>query len=247
MVSIVRQAGVISMEIYNSDDKNVTYKEDNTPVSKGDILVNDFLVKELIKIDKNIPIVSEEIKISDEERMSFTTSWLIDPIDGTKAYISKDNGEFTINIALIENQRPIFGIVYAPYTDELFYATKGKGAYKISNNKTIKLPTNSPNKVAYISKNHHSKETQEYIQEIEAVCGVFTKHPLNSSLKLCKVAEGKDCIYPKIGGTSEWDTGASDIILFESNSELIDLSTNKPPLYNKKSVRNNHFIARDRE
>lgn len=247
MINIVNKAGVIAMEIYNSDEKEISYKKDNTPVSNGDIKVNDFLVQELTRLDSNIPIVSEEMAIDDEYRVSLNKFWLIDPIDGTKAFIKKDNGEFTINIALIENQRPIFGIVYAPYFDELYYAYKGEGAYKVSNNQTYKLPIGKPERILYLSKNHHSSPTQEYINELEKQYGEFTKCHMNSSLKLCKIAEGKECIYPKLGLTSEWDTAASDIILFEAKSEIIDQTTNKPPLYNKKSILNNHFVARDRE
>jgi len=247
IIDIVKKAGVIAMDIYNSENKNISYKADNTPVSNGDLLVNDFLTKELTKLNKDIPIVSEEVALENSYRTNLKISWLIDPIDGTKAYISKDNGEFTINIALIHNQRPIFGIVYAPYHDEMYYAHKGNGAYKIQNNKTFKLPLKEPYKTIYISKNHHSQKTKQYIEKLETTYGKFKKHPLNSSLKLCKVAEGTKCIYPKLGDTAEWDIAASDIILSESKSEIIDLTTNKPPLYNKENTLNNHFVARDKE
>jgi 3'(2'), 5'-bisphosphate nucleotidase len=247
MIEIVQKAGIIAMDEYKKDDNNVSIKEDGTPVSRGDFLVNDFLEQQLLLLAPDIPIVSEEVKLDDDYRTNLKLSWLIDPIDGTKAFISKDNGEFTINIALIQNQRPIFGIVYAPYFDELYYAHKDKGAFKITKNQTYKLPLDTPSKIIYISKNHHSEQTQDFINNFEKKYGIFTKHPMNSSLKLCKVAEGRECIYPKFGGTSEWDIGASDIILFEANSVLIDQSTNKPPLYNKESLRNNHFIAMDKD
>ena len=247
IIELIYEAGEVALEIYHSDDKAVVLKADNSPVSRGDIAVNEILTKGLLSLYPQIPIISEESHYSHQERLALERFWLIDPIDGTKAFVQKDNGEFTLNIALIENQRPTAGIIYAPYFDELYYGQKGKGAFLIKGQNRHKLPQfTPPQRAIYVSKSHHDEKTQQLIAQIEKQHGQLERIVMSSSLKFCKIARGEGMLYPKMSSTtSEWDIAAADIILFESGKELIDQTTGQPPLYNKPNIRNNPFVARD--
>ena len=249
LIRITQEAGKIALEYYKHEDKGVQLKADNSPVSNGDIAVNDYITQALQSLYPDIPIISEERLLSDEERKGLQTFFLIDPIDGTKAFISKDgSGEWTINIALIDEQRPIIGLVYAPYFDELYYACKGEGAFLIRHDQTLKLPIYNPAKrVIYRSRSHHHKGTQAYIDELATTYGQFEIIKMSSSLKFCKIASGEGVLYPNqiANSTSEWDIAAADIIVFEAGKQLIDQSTKAPPLYNKPSLKNSAFLAMD--
>ena len=245
LLEIIYEAGDIALAIYKQEDKNIRTKHDDSPVCDGDIAVHDFLLEKLSAFHSNIPLVSEEDHWDQTERLKLTEYWLVDPIDGTRAFISHDNGEFTINLAFISNRRPTLGIIYAPYHKVCYYASKNQGAYKIKDGETMQLPLGERKNV-YISKIHFSAKSKAFVQLLEEKNGKFDIIRLHSSLKLCKVAEYRGCIYPKLGDTSEWDTAAGDIILFEAGAEIIDQSTKEPPLYNKESLLNNHFIAKDK-
>lgn len=242
---------------------NVQYKEDDTPLTQADQRASDKII-ELLH-ETNIPVLSEEGEhFSFEKRKSLKQLWVVDPLDGTKEFV-KRNGEFTVNIALIENNKPVIGVIFSPVFKDLYFAANGWGSFKINRHNFIaiekgltkvpfenlihtasKLPhTNYPEVYTIVaSRSHLSSETYAYIEEKKQQHGEVNIVNTGSSIKMCWVAEGIANEYPRFGPTMEWDTAAGQAILENANCELIDLSTQKPMLYNREELRNNWFTAR---
>jgi len=243
---IALDAGVVIMDVYeNEADFNITEKGDKSPLTIADRRSNEVICKGLKNIAPDIPIISEENKeIPFPEREKFTVAWLVDPVDGTKEFI-KRNGEFTVNIALIENGEIILGVVYVPVTEELFWATKNNGAYfSIKNNEAKKLnaPSFSMNDNGLnvvCSRSHLNEDTANFINQLNEP----NKVSKGSSLKFLILAQGGAHVYPRLAPTMEWDTGAAQIILEEAGGKVINVETNAPLKYNKENLRNPHFIA----
>lgn len=248
-------AGISIMRIYDSMDLDVEYKKDTSPLTQADILSNNIICNELNKT--NTPIISEENKsIPYSLRKEWTKFWLVDPLDGTKEFLKK-NGEFTVNIALIENQIPILGVVYAPALNVIYFSEKQKGAFKsiindVQNSSATTLKRNSKKlpltkenglyKVA-TSRSHISDVTKVYIDKIKRNKKNFSVVPMGSSLKICLVAEGEINIYPRLSPTMEWDTAAAHSICIESNKNINSLN-NKVLKYNKRQLINPSFIVK---
>jgi len=240
--NIVYEAGYKILEIYNGPNFDVEVKSDNSPLTIADKKSNSIIENGLKSLFPAIPILSEEGNDIDYlERSKWEYFWLVDPLDGTKEFIKK-NGEFTVNIALIRNGSPVFGSVYAPFVDELFWAFENMGAWKIKNKSEIKRinVSNISDKVRIvISRSHPNGKVLEYINK-------FKNHELirmGSSLKLCCIAEGKADIYPRLGPTSEWDIAAAQCIVEEAGGSVLEYSSNKPLSYNKKDILNPFFIV----
>ena len=243
------------LEIYSSDDFEVQLKTDNSPLTKAD-LASHQIIESYLK-QTNIPILSEEGKnISYDERKDWNQLWIIDPIDGTKEFI-KRNGEFTINIALVENQRPILGVIYAPVLNELYFSTCENGAFKVKVNpinynidqliiSSVKLPLKRKNKTYTIvaSRSHLSDQTVDFIEEIKKEKGSVHLISKGSSLKLCLVAEGIADCYPRFAPTMEWDTAAGQAICEHAGFRVIDWETKQDLLYNKPKLLNNWFLIK---
>ncbi|OCR12562.1 3'(2'),5'-bisphosphate nucleotidase CysQ [Helicobacter pullorum] len=226
------------MEVYKRDF-SVYEKEDKSPVSEADLLGNEIICKALAKF--SLPILSEENKlVSFDERKKWDYFFCVDPLDGTKEFI-KRNGEFTINIALIDRDTPIAGVVYAPALDLMFSAKKGGGAFKNNEKLPLKIKRDSYKIVA--SKSHMSKETSDFIENLK-VDKPKEFVSMGSSLKLCLVASGEADIYPRLAPTMEWDTAAADAIVRESGKMTYDFNTQKPLIYNKEDLRNPYFIVK---
>jgi len=243
IVDIAKEAGNAIMKIYNQDF-TVEYKDDKSPLTKADIKANKIICSSLEKLYPNIPRMSEENKQIDYEiRKKWEYYWCIDPIDGTKEFIKK-NGEFTVNIALINKDRPVLGVVYAPAIEEIYKAKKGEGAFK--NGIKIPIKRGDNNYVVVVSKSHMSKETEKFIDNIKINKDkkLISK---GSSLKLCMVAEGIADIYPRLAPTMEWDTAAANVIVREAGKQAIQYGTDKEIVYNKKDLLNPWFIVRNRE
>ena len=257
-------AGNEILEVYNSAF-SVEYKEDKSPVTLADKKASDKIIELLACY--NIPVMSEEDVHEDfTVRKNWTTCWIVDPLDGTKEFV-KRNGEFTVNIALVENGEPILGVIYSPVSKDIYFAQKNVGAFKIeatiftpfistietSNfnsllSSAIKLPVlyKKTNYVVVASRSHLSKETNEYLHQLKTNIHPRAIDMINtgSSIKMCLVAEGIADEYPRFGSTMEWDTAAGQAILQEAGCELIDLKTNLPMVYNREQLLNNSFIAR---
>ncbi|UZD24728.1 3'(2'),5'-bisphosphate nucleotidase CysQ [Algoriphagus halophytocola] len=233
-------AGKAILEIYNSADFGVELKGDNSPLTKADQAAHHVIVGFLEKT--GLPILSEEGKdIPYEERKNWEYFWMVDPLDGTKEFIKK-NGEFTVNIALIHEGKPILGVVYAPVLEWLYWGNNEDGAWKQeSDTAAFKLEKSNLNEVKTIvaSRSHLSKETQDFIDQYPGVEVIS----MGSSLKFMLVAEGKAQIYPRFAPTMEWDTAAAHGII-----KALNLSVKKWPdendfCYNKENLLNSWFLV----
>ncbi|QUM90736.1 3'(2'),5'-bisphosphate nucleotidase CysQ [Moritella sp. 36] len=234
-------AGQEILTIYQRDFK-VDTKDDNSPVTEADIAANDIIVASLLTITPDIPILSEEgANIPWDERKQWQTFWLVDPLDGTKEFI-KRNGEFTVNIALIHNQQPILGVVYAPVLDKLYY-TNTDGAFLLHGGETVKLaalpvPNHETVKVVG-SRSHASPEMALYLARYKETDII----PVGSSLKFCLIAEGSAHCYPRLGPTCWWDTGAGHAVACAAGAKVVQLD-GSPLLYNhQESVLNPFFVV----
>lgn len=243
--NIALEAGKEIMKIYKKNF-SVEHKDDKSPLTEADLKSNEIICKALVKLYPNIPIMSEENKQVDyETRKNWEYYWCIDPIDGTKEFIKK-NDEFTVNIALIHKDRPVLGVVYAPAIDEMYSAKEACGAFL--NNQKLPLKTNEDkSKKLYVvaSKSHLSKETQKFIDSLDTK--EIEQVSKGSSLKLCMVASGDADIYPRLAPTMEWDTAAADAIVRESGKMTYQHGTNIPVVYNKEDLLNPWFIVKGRQ
>tara|TARA_B110000046_G_scaffold184520_1_gene223225 strand:- start:4369 stop:5115 length:747 start_codon:yes stop_codon:yes gene_type:complete len=235
VIKIAEKAASQLLKIYDSGDFFIENKLDNSPLTIADSVANEIIINELNKFS-NHPIITEETPISFEKREKWNKFWLIDPLDGTKDFIAK-NGQFTINIALIENSKPILGVVYIPVTKDVYHAEFKNGSFK---NGTKIYNSSRRKKLIATESNFHSTQSNTEF---------FTKFNIEnilkygSSLKICKLAEGLIDVYPRLNGTKEWDTAASHIIANEAGCKLIDIITKEELIYNKKNFKNNFFIA----
>ncbi|RYD75122.1 MAG: 3'(2'),5'-bisphosphate nucleotidase [Sphingobacteriales bacterium] len=243
LVEIARKAGEKIMQVYENPQE-VNYKTDESPLTLADTLANEVICTSLKRNWPEIPIISEENKnVEYDTRKSYAKFWLVDPLDGTKEFI-KRNGEFTVNIALIENGMPVKGVVYCPAKNETYYAEKGKGAFAIINGQVQQLMANKFSESdeglkMVCSRSHLNPETEAFISKF--------KNPeitnAGSSLKFMLIASGKADIYPRLAPTMEWDTAAAQIVLEEAGGTIFDDITKQPMRYNKEVLRNNPFVA----
>lgn len=238
---ITRRAGAAILEIYASDDFGVETKADDSPLTRADRAANEVIVAGLRDLKLQAPIVSEEGKnVPYAERQQYTRFWLVDPLDGTKEFI-KRNGEFTVNVALIENGRPVLGAVYVPVTDELFYAAQGEGAWQEDQGqiRAASFTLQDANLRVVASRSHLNEATQTFMDTLNAPEIVSR----GSSLKIIELARGAAHVYPRLAPTMEWDTAAAHAVLLEAGGRLVDEGTGKELVYNKEVLRNPHFIA----
>ena len=248
LLNIAIDAGKEILNIYN-DEIIVNSKEDKSPITQADINSNDIIVNRLKKLESNIPILTEESVVEWKNRKDWIKYWLIDPLDGTKEFINR-NGEFTVNISLIENNYPIFGIIYSPVKSLLYYALKNNGCYKLKTNSNLstlknfnKINIHKEKKTTTKIIGSRSHSSKEFLNWVEKKFSNFELITIGSSLKFCILAEGKADIYPRFGPTSEWDIAAGHIILEEAGGKLKTID-NKDILYNTKDdILNPHFIA----
>ena len=253
-ISAALEAAKEILKIYHSDDFEVQLKSDDSPLTKAD-LVSHQLIESYLK-PTNIPILSEEGKdISFNERKDWNELWIVDPIDGTKEFI-KRNGEFTVNIALIENHIPTLGVVYAPVLKQLYFSSKKLGSFKLTVDlndydvenlidSSVKLPLIREDKTYTIvaSRSHLSKQTLDFIEGIKKDKGDIHLISKGSSLKLCLVAEGSADCYPRFAPTMEWDTAAGQAICEHAGFRVIDWVTKQNLLYNRPKLLNNWFVV----
>lgn len=251
----VLEAGKSILEIYHSGEFDIEIKGDNSPLTKADTASHNVIMSILTKT--NIPVLSEEGKeIAYKERKNWEQLWIVDPIDGTKEFI-KRNGEFTVNIALIENQETKIGVIFVPVSGELYFSNKEIGAFKVSVNlenydlenlisDAKKLPLKRDDKTFTIvaSRSHMSLETKSYVQEMSDIHGEVLLISKGSSLKLCMVAEGTADCYPRFAPTMEWDTAAGQAICEHSGFQVIDWFSKEKILYNRKKLLNNWFLVK---
>lgn len=247
-------AGTEILKIYDSDFK-VEIKQDDSPLTIADKNANDIIVSFLEST--GIPIISEEIKeLAYSERKDWTQCWIVDPLDGTKEFI-KRNGEFTVNIALVQNGVPVLGVIYVPVTKTLYYTSEdSKSSKKIilnSENTSVEEIFNKATKITPLresgtikivgSRSHLNEDTEKFIADIQKDNEVEIVSK-GSSLKFCLVAEGLAHIYPRFAPTMEWDTAAGDAICRAVGLNVIDQTSKKPMVYNRENLLNNYFLVR---
>lgn len=241
IIEISEKASQEILKFYKTD-YDVKEKDDNTPVTSADIAAHDCITCELTSLTPDIPILSEEAaNIPFNERQLWDTYWLVDPLDGTREFIKK-NDEFSVNIALIINHTPVLGVIYIPVTDTCYYATAGNGAYKKTLKETFQLNVKSSQQDKIIvagSRSYLDASLDNFLNKLAH----YEFIRMGSSIKSCLVAEGKVDIYPRLGPTSEWDTAAAQCIVEEAGGYLTDTSL-KPLRYNTKDILlNPHFLV----
>ncbi len=245
---IARKAGDAIMEIYKTEF-TVEMKENKSPLTEADKVSNKIILDELKLHYPAIPFISEETKaIEFSERKTWTHCWLIDPIDGTKEFIKK-NGEFTVNIALVENGKPTLGVVLAPALKKMWSAKSGEGCFKINElGERIQLKKGVEfsrlNKVRVIgSRSHMSTETESFIQQLKSEGKEIDFVSAGSSIKFCLLADGSADVYPRYAPTMEWDTAAGQAVLEIAGGVVNEAGTLKHLCYNKENLLNPFFLA----
>jgi 3'(2'), 5'-bisphosphate nucleotidase len=241
LTDLSQRAGAEILEVY-AGDANVTRKTDDSPLTEADLRSHRAIVAGLKQLTGDLPILSEEsAEIPFEERARWSSYWLVDPLDGTKEFISR-NGEFTVNIALISDGQPVLGVVYVPVTATTYVGARGSGAWKTVAGETRPISTRrpAPSPVRVVgSRSHRGDLIDAYLAKL----GPHELLPFGSSLKLCMVAEGSADLYPRLGPTCEWDTAAAHAVVLGAGGAVVDVS-GAPLTYNKKAeYLNPHFIV----
>lgn len=239
--TLARQAGSAIMEIYESGDFEVEIKNDSfsSPLTKADKVANQIIETGLRRIS-TYPVISEEGKHNFKDSAIF---WLVDPIDGTKEFI-KRNGEFTVNIGLIKDGKPVLGVVYAPAKKMMYFAAVKIGAYKQEDAKEpvgITATDRHAIPAVVVSRTHMDEETKKFLQRL----GEHRIVSMGSSLKLCLVAEGQASVYPRFAPTSLWDTAAADAIVRAAGGTVTDLRGRNLVYSPIQSLLNPYFIVTD--
>lgn len=237
--AIAREAGNAILEYY-AGDAQMTAKSDGSPLTLADTAAEAVILDALRDWNAEIPVISEETAAAPyEERRHWQSFWLVDPLDGTKEFLNR-NGEFTVNIALVQNGEPVLGVVYAPALDLMYTGGKGLGSWKVAGGQPgVRIAHESPPTggpfVVIESRSHGSPELEEYLRTID----VARRVQLGSSLKFCKVAEGAADLYPRLGPTMEWDVAAGDCVYRNASIHGEHAS---PLTYNKPDLRNGPFV-----
>jgi 3'(2'), 5'-bisphosphate nucleotidase len=252
IIEIAKKAGKEILEIYSrqfnvEDKESPTFSSGSSPLTEADTASNIIINQELKRLYPEIPILSEENKEIDyEQRKNWHVFWLIDPLDGTKEFIKK-NGEFTVNIALIKEGKPVLGVVYVPTKDTVYYTDRGYAFKKIKDllprNLTNLIRTDRVKKTVVASKSHLNQETLDFIEELKK------EHDLafvsvGSSLKLCLVAEAAADFYPRLGPTMEWDTAAAHAVVNAAGKKVWKHNSDEELTYNKPNLLNPWFIVK---
>ncbi len=243
IVSLAEKAGEAIMAIYKKPDFGTTFKKDDSPLTQADLAAHRVIIEGLAHLSPQFPALSEESKtIAYETRQDWETYWLIDPLDGTKEFIKRNN-EFTVNIALIEKGVPTMGVVHAPALDLSYSAAQGLGAFKRNKAENpVRITAgdyrNGILKIA-TSRSHGKEKLIRFLEKL----GEHEAIAVGSSLKFCLVADGSVSLYLRFGRTMEWDTAAADCIVSEAGGSVTDLK-GKPLSYNKADLANPEFMAR---
>ncbi len=247
-------SGVEINILYKSGYIETKFKKDKSPVTNADLVSNKIIIDHLRST--GIPILSEENKaIPYSERKSWDRLWIVDPLDGTKEFI-KGNGEFTVNIALVNNNKPVLGVIYAPVTKELYFGSSGIGSFKanaedagqdieIIVDSAQKLPSSDQNSIniVAVSRSHMNKATEDYIRSRSGVSEKPILVSRGSSLKICMVAEGNARYYPRFGPTMEWDIAAGHAIAKYAGKTIRRIDNRGEISYNKENLLNPDFIV----
>ena len=243
ILCICEEAGAAIMDIYGSDNNGLEIKEDGSPVTLADLVSHQIILDKLSGLNTLFPVLSEEDEV--KELIDTSIFWLVDPLDGTKEFINK-NGEFTVNIALIENGFPILGVVSAPAIHESFYGIPGYGSFKVKHGKEVRITTSLQDKNSCritLSKSHQSHLDEDFIREIKNCFNEVEIVPAGSSLKLCRVADGSADIYCRMGSTFPWDISAGQAVAEGSGACVKNLSGERLGYEFNPEIRNPYFYC----
>ncbi|NKB62489.1 MAG: 3'(2'),5'-bisphosphate nucleotidase CysQ [Gammaproteobacteria bacterium] len=245
IVNIAVDAGKEILDVYEKGFE-VETKGDGSPLTMADQRAHRLIERRLGELEIQIPVLSEESSADVvEKRRDWKKFWLVDPLDGTKEFV-KRNGEFTVNIALIENGSPVLGVVHTPVSNVNHFAARGLGAFRSQANGNVSpisvRSVQSAGVTMVASRSHAGPDVQKYQERLEQDMGQVTVASMGSSLKICLIAEGEADIYPRLGPTSEWDTAAAHCVLVEAGGCMVDVM-GKPLEYNKENILNPWFLA----
>ena len=238
------KAGEEILDVYNREQEvSVSAKDDNSPLTEADMRSHHRIKKALEELTPDLPVLSEEsADIPYTVRKSWSTYWLVDPLDGTREFI-KHNGEFTVNIALIHDHLPVLGVVHIPVQQTTYYACRHQGVFKQKKGDSPRAIHTRKTDLQHLavagSRSHGNEKQQAFFQSL----GNIKIHAIGSSLKFCLVAEGKVDIYPRFGPTSEWDTAAAQCIVEEAGGVVTDTSLQPIRYNNKESLLNPDFLV----
>jgi len=246
VVTLARSAGDVILEVYEKE-YDIIEKADGSPVTTADHRAHDLIVEELSALTPDIRVVSEESDdLDDPARLSDEVVWLVDPLDGTKEFISR-NGEFTVNIGLAERGKPMLGVVYSPYLKTCYFAAHGQGAWRQVGDQApekIQIAPYDANRPRMVASRSHAGEAVDAFRDAFAMSSGRDPEivSMGSALKVCLVAQGDADVYPRLAPTSEWDTCASHCVLNEAGGQLVDCD-GATLRYNKEDILNPWFVA----
>lgn len=242
LVILAEEAGQEILAVYDTEF-DVVQKDDQSPLTKADLASNAHIIAGLKDLTPAIPVITEEDGLPGfEERRQWDCYWLIDPLDGTKEFVNR-NGEFTVNIALIQDHAPVLGVVHVPVQQTTYIGCEGFGAElrepgKAPRRINVAIESESPVRVVG-SRSHRGDSLNSFLERL----GDFEIHPMGSSLKFCRIAEGAADVYPRLGPTSEWDTAAAQAVVEQAGGQVVELD-GTPLSYNKKAdILNPHFLV----
>lgn len=245
LIDIAQKAGNAILKTYETSIE-IERKDDNSPLTQADIKSNEVIIQGLQEHYPQIPRVSEENKgTTYEERKNWPLYWLIDPLDGTKEFL-KRNGEFTVNIALMEQNQPVMGVIYVPVKETCYYAISGSGTYvtdRMGTHRRLTVTEPQDRLLVVGSRSHLSEEVEAYVETQRSRFKEVKFISAGSSLKFCLLAEGKAHVYPRFGPTMEWDIAAGHIIAEEAGAKILTWPDLQPMQYNKQDLLNPFFIA----
>ncbi len=242
VAALAREAGRTILEVYASGF-SVAEKADRSPLTEADLRSEKLILAGLRRIAPEIPVLSEEaVKLPWATRRGWRQLWVVDPLDGTKEFVQR-NGEFTVNIALVQDRRAVLGVVHAPVLERCYYACEGVGAFRsdaTAAGRPIRVAKRGPGPVRVVgSRNHRGHSLDAFLERV----GPHEFVEVGSSLKLCIVAEAGADVYPRLGPTSEWDTAAGQCVLEQAGGQVLKLD-GEPLDYNaKEELLNPHFVA----
>ena len=251
LVDLAHKAGLAILEVYETDFE-VMGKADDSPLTQADLAAHHVLVAGLAELTPHIPVLSEEEKAPEfAVRQSWERYWIIDPLDGTKEFVNR-NGEFTVNVALIDGHRAVLGVVGVPVQDRIFFGDVNAGVatlyadgkeHALQGRKVQSQIAQHSSVTAVASRSHGGERLEAYLDAVAAEFGGLERKPMGSSLKLCTLAEGEADLYPRLGPTSEWDIAAADAVLAAAGGVVLTFD-GKPLQYNTKdSLLNPEFLA----
>lgn len=242
-LAIAHVAGQRIVEVYAAKDCEINYKSDHTPVTTADLAAHEIIVEHLQQLEPSLPVLSEESDgVSFEERLRWPTYWLVDPLDGTREFLRR-NGEFSVNIALIDNNRPIAGVIVAPVLGIAYFATAGSGAYKqVEGDDPHLIRVRTAPQPVTVARSR-SPTTGPRLQQFLDGLGEHDEIPMGSALKSCLVAEGVADVYARLGPTGEWDTAAAQCIVEEAGGYIRDVHQQDLTYNLRESLINPNFLV----